>query len=160
VILASSGTDGIDCSPKGDAPGFVHILDERTLALPDRPGNNRIDNLLNIVADPRVSLLFIVPGVGETLRVNGRARISTDDELMQRFPVGGKLPRSVLVVSVDRVYFHCSKALVRSRLWDPSQHVPRETLPSAGDMIAAVSEDFDGKTYDSELPERVKRSLY
>jgi PPOX class probable FMN-dependent enzyme len=160
VILASSGTDGIDCSPKGDAPGFVHILDERTLAIPDRPGNNRIDNLLNIVADPRVSLLFIVPGVGETLRVNGRARISTDDELMQRFAVGGKLPRSVLVVSVDRVYFHCSKALVRSRLWDPSQHVPRETLPSAGDMIAAVSEDFDGKAYDSELPERVKGSLY
>ncbi|HRF07528.1 MAG TPA: pyridoxamine 5'-phosphate oxidase family protein [Xanthobacteraceae bacterium] len=160
VILASSGPDGIDCSPKGDAAGFVQIIDERTLAIPDRPGNNRIDNLLNIVGDPRVSLLFIVPGVGETLRVNGRAQISVDPELLQRFAVGNKLPRSVLLISVERAYFHCSKAVARSQLWDPAHHLPRGALPSAGDMIAAVSEGFDAQTYDRELPERVKNSLY
>ena len=160
VILASSGPDGIDCSPKGDAAGFVQILDERTLAIPDRPGNNRIDNLLNIVADPRVSLLFIVPGVGETLRVNGRAQISIDAELLQRFAVANKLPRTVVLISVESAYFHCSKSVVRSQLWDPAKHLPRGTLPSAGDMIAAVWEGFDSKTYDRDLPARVKNSLY
>jgi len=160
VILASSGADGIDCSPKGDAPGFVQILDERTLALPDRPGNNRIDNLLNIVIDPRVSLLFLVPGVGETLRINGRAQISTDPALLQRFAVANKLPRTVLVVTIESVYFHWAKALIRSQLWDPARYVPRGTLPSAGDMIAATCEGFDGKTYDREAPERVKQVLY
>jgi uncharacterized protein len=160
VVLASAGADGIDCSPKGDAPGFVHILDERTLAIPDRPGNNRIDNLLNIVADPRVSLLFIVPGIGETLRVNGRAEISTDPELLQSFAVNGKPPRTVLIVAVEAVYFHCSKALVRSQLWNPAHFVARDALPSAGKMLAAVSEGFDAETYDREAPERVKKSLY
>jgi uncharacterized protein len=160
VVLASAGADGIDCSPKGDAPGFVHILDERTLAIPDRPGNNRIDNLLNIVADPRVSLLFIVPGIGETLRVNGRAEISTDPELLHSFAVNGKPPRTVLIVAVEAVYFHCSKALVRSQLWNPARLVARDALPSAGKMLAAVSEGFDAETYDREEPERVKKSLY
>lgn len=160
VILASSGPDGIDCSPKGDAAGFVQILDERTLAVPDRPGNNRIDNLLNIIADPRVSLLFIVPGVGETLRVNGRAQISTDAALLQRFAVANKLPRTVLLVSVEAAYFHCSKALVRSQLWDPAKHLPRGALPSAGDMIAAVSQDFDAASYDREAPARINNLLY
>ena len=160
VILASSGEDGIDCSPKGDAPGFVQILDDRMLAIPDRPGNNRIDNLLNIVADPRVSLLFLVPGVDETLRVIGRAQISTDTELLQRFAVDGRLPRTVIVVSVEAVYFHCARALMRSKLWDPARHVPRDTLPTAGEMIAAVSEGFDQEAYDREAPERAKNSLY
>ncbi len=160
VILASAGADGTDCSPKGDAPGFVHILDERTLALPDRPGNNRIDNLLNIIANPQVSLLFLVPGVGETLRVNGRAEISDDGELLARFAVNGKLPRTVLIVRVDSAYFHCSRALVRSGLWDPSRFVERTRLPSAGDMIAATSTGVDADAYDRELPERVKTSLY
>lgn len=160
VILASSGADGIDCSPKGDAPGFVRIIDERTLAIPDRPGNNRIDNLLNIVGDPRVSLLFIVPGIGETLRVNGRAEISSDAELLQSFAVNGKPPRTVLIVAVEAVYFHCSKALARSKLWDPARFVAREAMPSAGKMLAAVSDGFDAETYDREAPERVKKTLY
>jgi PPOX class probable FMN-dependent enzyme len=160
IILASSGADGIDCSPKGDAPGFVRILDEKTLAIPDRPGNNRVDNLLNIIADPRVSLLFLVPGIGETLRVNGRAEISSDAELLQSFAVNGKPPRTVLLVSVQAVYFHCARALVRSKLWDPAQHLPRGAMPSAGDMISAICEGFDGENYDRELPERVKKSLY
>lgn len=160
VILASSGADGIDCSPKGDAAGFVRILDEKTLAIPDRPGNNRIDNHLNIITDPRVSLLFLVPGVGETLRVNGRAEISNDADLLQSFAVNGKPPRTVFIVSVEAVYFHCSKALVRSKLWDPALHLPRGALPSAGDMLSSICDGFDGKTYDRELPERVKKTLY
>jgi PPOX class probable FMN-dependent enzyme len=160
VVLASSGADGIDCSPKGDEPGFVRIIDERTLALPDRPGNSRIDNFLNIIADPRVSLLFIVPGIGETLRVNGKAEISNDPELLQSFEVKGKPPRTVLIVSVESVYFHCSRALVRSKLWDSSRFVARNAVPSAGAMIAAVSEGFDNEAYDREAPERIKQSLY
>lgn len=160
IILASSGKDGIDCSPKGDAPGFVRILDEKTLAIPDRLGNNRVDNLLNIIADPRVSLLFVVPGIGETLRVNGRAEISTDDDLLQSFAVNGRPPRTVLIVSVEAVYFHCSRAFVRAKLWDPAQHLPRGSMPSAGDMISAICDGFDAEKYDRELPERVKKTLY
>jgi uncharacterized protein len=158
AILSSSGAGGIDCSPKGDAPGFVRIIDERTLALPDRPGNNRIDNLLNIVEDPRVSLLFLVPGIGETLRVNGRAQISNDPELLQSFAVQGKPPRTVILVSVEAVYFHCSKALTRSKLWDPSRYVAREAMPSAGQMLAATDASIDADAYDRAAPE--KSSLY
>lgn len=117
IVLSSVGAQGTDASPKGDAPGFVRILNERLLAIPDRPGNNRIDNLRNIVEDGRVSVLFIVPGVGETLRVNGTATISADPELLASFAVQGRLPRSVILVQVLTVYFHCSKALVRSKLW-------------------------------------------
>lgn len=160
IILASSGKEGIDCSPKGDAPGFVRILDEKTLAIPDRLGNNRVDNLLNIIADPRVSLLFVVPGIGETLRVNGRAQISNDADLLQSFAVSGRPPRTVLIVSVEAVYFHCSRAFVRAKLWDPAQHLPRGALPSAGDMLSAICDGFDAEKYDRELPERVKKTLY
>ena len=117
VVLSTVGPEGTDCSPRGDPPGFVQVLDDRTVALPDRPGNNRIDSLRNIVRDPRVSLLFLIPGMGETLRINGEAVISTDPALMAGFAIRGKLPKSVLVVTVDRIYFQCQKALVRSRLW-------------------------------------------
>jgi PPOX class probable FMN-dependent enzyme len=160
VILASSGADGIDCSPKGDVPGFVHIVDARTLAIPDRPGNNRIDNLENIVSDPRVSLLFIVPGIGETLRVNGRAEISNDAALLESFAVDGKRPRTVIIVSIESAYFHCSRALVRSQLWNPAKFADRSAVPSPGAMLAAICEDFDGKDYDRALPERIKKTLY
>jgi uncharacterized protein len=160
VVLASAGVDGTDSSPKGDEPCFVHILDERTLALPDRPGNNRIDNLLNIITDPRVSLLFLIPGVGETLRVNGRAEISNDADLLARFAVNCKLPRTVLVVRIEATYFHCSRALVRSKLWDPARFVERSRLPSPGVMLATTSAGIDADAYDRELPERVKKSLY
>jgi uncharacterized protein len=161
VVLASAGPNGLDCSPKGDAPGFVHVLDDRRLALPDRPGNNRIDNLRNIVVDPRVSLLFIVPGIGETLRVNGRAEISVDAELLASFAVDGKLPRSVIVVTVEATYVHCSKALMRSKLWDPSRHLARSKLPSTGEMLALLSAgNLDAATYDREAPEKLKATLY
>jgi hypothetical protein len=161
MALATAGPEGLDCSPRGDAPGFVRIIDDRTLALPDRRGNNRIDSLRNIVRDPRVALLFLVPGVGETLRVNGRAVISTAPELLESFVVDGKAPRSVVLVTIDSVYFQCTKALVRSNLWDPSRHVERKRLPSAGDILAAISKGaFDGATYDKAQPERLKETLY
>ncbi|MDH1264894.1 pyridoxamine 5'-phosphate oxidase family protein [Pseudomonas sp. GD03944] len=161
VVLATAGPDGLDCSPRGDAPGFVQVLDERTLLLPDRPGNNRIDSLRNIVADPRMALLFMIPGVGESLRVNGRASISLEPELLEACAVQGKLPRSVLRISVERCYFQCSKAIVRSRLWDPEHQADRSQLPSAADMIKAVSDaDFDAVSYERDLQLRIKNGLY
>ena len=161
VAVATGGPEGLDCSPKGDAPGFVRILDDKTLAIPDRPGNNRIDGYRNILRDPRIALLFLIPGVGETLRVNGRAAISIDPELMQSFAVNGKLPRCVLIVHIESVYFHCSKAIVRSKLWDASTQVDRKSLPSTGTIIAEVSQGkLGGETYDREAPERIKAMLY
>lgn len=161
VILASVGHGSTDCSPRGDPAGFVSILDQRTLALPDRPGNNRIDTLRNIVADPRVSLLFLIPGIGETLRVNGRAHISVDPELLASFEINGKVPRTVIVVSVQAVYFHCSKALIRSDLWNPANHMPRNQLPTAGQMHRRLSGGtFDNIAYDQALPERTRSELY
>jgi PPOX class probable FMN-dependent enzyme len=161
VAVATGGPDGLDCSPKGDAPGFVRILDDKTLAIPDRPGNNRIDGFRNIMRDPRIALLFLIPGVGETLRVNGRATISIDPELMQSFAVNGKLPRCVLIVHIESVYFHCSKAIVRSKLWDANAQVDRKSLPSTGTIIAELSQGkLGGETYDREAPEKIKAALY
>jgi uncharacterized protein len=161
VVLATNGPGGVDTSPRGDAPGFVAVEDEKTLLLPDRPGNNRIDSLRNILADPHVALLFLIPGIGETLRVNGRAAISVEPALLERFTVSGKLPRSVLVISVDTVFFQCSRAIFRSKLWDPAQHVERSSMPSLGRMVADISRSgFDAENYDKGLYERLKGSLY
>ncbi|CAM3113558.1 hypothetical protein SAMN04490207_5374 [Pseudomonas gessardii] len=161
VIVSSAGADGLDGSPRGDVPGFVRILDERTLAIPDRPGNNRLDTLRNLLVDPRVALLFIIPGIGETLRVNGRAQISIEPELLQSFAVNGKPARSVIVVQVQAAYFHCSKAFVRSDCWNPDKHVERSTLPSAGAFHRRLNDgQFDAEAYDREMPQRVKDSLY
>ena len=161
VVIATAGPEGLDCSPKGDAPGFVRILDERTLAIPDRPGNNRVDGFTNLMRDPRISLLFLIPGCGETLRVNGRGAITVDPELMKRFAVNGKLPRCVLIVEIERIYFHCSKAIVRSRLWDEAAKIDRASLPSTGTLVAELSDGkLGGEAYDRELPERVKAMLY
>jgi PPOX class probable FMN-dependent enzyme len=161
IVMASAGEAGLDCSPKGDRPGFVRIIDARTLAIPDRPGNNRIDNLRNLVLDPRISLLFVIPGVEETLRVNGRAAISDEPELLASFAVGGKPPRTVILVTIGSVYFHCSKALVRSSLWDPATIVERSRLPSAGAMLQRLTAGaLDGAAYDREAPERTRETLY
>lgn len=161
VAIATGGPDGLDCSPKGDAPGFVRVLDERTLAIPDRPGNNRIDGFRNILQDPRIGLLFLIPGVGETFRVNGRASISVDPELMQSFAVNGKLPRSVMIINVETAFFHCSKAVVRSKLWDEKAKIDRKSLPSTGTIIAELSHGkLGGETYDREAPEKIKAQLY
>lgn len=161
ALLATAGPDGLDASPRGDPAGFVVVEDEKTLLLPDRRGNNRVDSLLNVIADPRVALLFLVPGVGETLRVNGEARISVDPALLARFEMDGKLPRSVLVIDVHKVYFQCSRALLRSRLWDPETQIPRTALPSVGRILSDLtSGTFDGVAYDRDLPARVAGSLY
>ena len=161
VAIATGAPDGLDCSPKGDAPGFVRILDDKTLAIPDRPGNNRIDGFRNILQDPRIALLFLIPGIGETFRVNGRASISVDPELMQSFAVNGKLPRSVLIVHIETAFFHCSKAVVRAKLWDEKAKIDRTSLPSTGTIVAELSQGtLGGETYDREAPERIKAQLY
>ncbi len=161
VVLASVGPEGLDCSPRGDPAGFVRVLDEKTVMIPDRRGNNRIDSLRNLVRDPRISLLFLIPGVGETLRINGRAEIRVDPELCASFEMDGKLPRSVLAVTVERIYFQCQKALARSRLWDPEARIPRSDLPSTGTILQALSDaGFDGKAYDAGYPEHMKKTIY
>jgi PPOX class probable FMN-dependent enzyme len=160
VVLASVGPEGLDTSPRGDDPGFVRVLDANTLVLPDRRGNNRADTLMNIVRDPRVSMLFLIPGVGETLRVIGKAEIVVDKALCDSFAVQGKAPRSVLVVHVEQVYFQCQKALARSKLWRADSQVDRATLPSAGQILAGLDEDFDGEAYDRGYPRHMQKTIY
>jgi uncharacterized protein len=160
-VLASVGPEGVDCSPRGDAPGFVRVVNERTLMIPDRRGNNRIDSLRNIVRDPRVSLLFLIPGVGETFRIIGRAKILTDPALTESFVFAGKTPRAVIVVTAERVYFQCSKAIIRSRLWEPETKIDRKSLPSNGTIIAAITEGKEGgEEYDRAYPARLRETIY
>ena len=160
VVLATSGPEGLDCTPRGDPAGFVRVVDRKTLMLPDRRGNNRLDALRNIVRDPRVALLFLIPGIGRTLRVNGTASITTDPAVCAGFAIEGKTPRSVVVVTAERVYTQCPKALVRSRLWDPADHVPESALPSSGEMLRALSAGFDAEAYDRDHPRRLRETIY
>ena len=161
VVVSTSGPEGLDSSPRGDPPGFVRVQDEKTVLIPDRRGNNRLDTLRNLVRDPRISLLFLIPGVGETMRINGRADIVTEPDLCASFEMQGKIPTSVLVVTVDRIYFQCQKALVRSRLWSEDAKIPRSDLPSTGTMLKARSNgDFDGDEYDRTYPEHMKKTIY
>ena len=161
MVMATSGPDGLDVSPRGDPAGFVVVKDETTLLIPDRRGNNRADSLNNLTTDPRIALLFLIPGVGETLRVNGRAEISIDPALLERFPAQGKLPRSVIVVHVERVYFQCPKALVRSDLWNPAKHIERKSLPSTGTILADITRGrVGGAEYDAAYPQRLKETIY
>lgn len=160
VALATSGPEGLDCSPRGDPAPIARILDERTVAIPDRRGNNRIDSLRNIVRDPRVALLFLIPGVNETIRINGRAVISRDQSLRESFAMGEKVPTSVIVVTVDSIYYQCPKALVRSKLWDPEVHIDRSTLPTNGEIIRSIDAAFDAAAYDAAYPERMKQTIY
>lgn len=161
AVLATAGPAGLDASPRGDAPGFVQVRDERTLLLPERRGNNRIDSLRNIVADPRVGLLFLIPGVGETLRVNGRARISAEPALLARLAAQGAAPKCVLEITVDEVFFQCARAIVRSNLWAPLAADAARPVPSPGAMLAALSDDeIGGAAYDAGLVERQRASLY
>jgi PPOX class probable FMN-dependent enzyme len=161
AALATLGPAGLDISPRGDAPGFVHVADARTLLLPDRRGNNRIDSLRNIVHDPRVALLFLIPGCKEALRVNGEARISAAPALLGRFAVDDKPPRSVLVITVRTVFFQCARAVMRSGLWDPARQIDRARLPSAGAILGTLSGSrIDGAAYDAALPQRQRNTLY
>ena len=161
AALATSGPEGLDCSPRGDLPGFVRIHDEKTLLMPDRRGNNRIDSLRNIVRDPRVALLFLIPGSGNTLRINGRAQISTDADLRASFAVGEKAPRSVIVMTVDEMYFQCARAIVRADLWNPDKRVDPKTLPTPGQILAEMSNNkVGGEDYDRAWPERARQTMW
>ena len=161
VALATSGPEGLDCSPRGDAGAVVRIHDDRTLMLPDRRGNNRIDSLRNIVRDPRVALLFLIPGSGTTLRVNGRAHLRDDAELLESFVIEGKPPRSVIVVEIDSVYFQCARAVIRADLWNAAKHVDPARLPTPGAILAALSQErIGGEAYDKAWPERARQSMW
>ena len=158
-VLASVGAGGTDASPRGDEGAVVRVLDAATLALPDWNGNNRIDSLRNILADPRVSLLFLVPGSGNVVRVNGRARITADDALRAGFARGERLPRTVVVVTIEEVYFQCSRALLRSRLWSGEDESAR--VPSAGDLLAeATRGEIDAPAYDADWARRAGEGLW
>jgi PPOX class probable FMN-dependent enzyme len=159
--LATVGPEGIDCSPRGDLPGFVRIHDEKTLMMPDRRGNNRVDSLRNIVRDPRVALLFLIPGFGNTLRVNGRAHLSVDPDLIASFKMEGKAPRSVIVMTVDEIYFQCARAIVRADLWNPDKRVDPRSLPTPGQILASMSDNkVGGEKYDREWPERARQTMW
>jgi hypothetical protein len=161
VALATVGPEGLDCSPRGDAKGFVRIHDERTVMMPDRAGNNRADSLRNIVRDPRTALLFLIPGIGNCMRINGRAKVVIEPSLLASFAVEGRAPRSVIVLTIEAVYFQCARALVRSALWDPHLHVAPDSLPTAGQMLAATSDNrVGGADYDRLWPERARASLW
>jgi hypothetical protein len=161
ALLATSGPGGLDVSPRGDPPGFVVVQDEKTLLIPERRGNNRADSLRNLLVDPRVALLFLIPGVGETLRVNGRATITTDPALLARFAMDGRLPKCVLVIHVETVFYHCARAMHRSRLWEPAPPEIKSRVPSPGKILAALTDsELDGETYDRELPARQRATLY
>ena len=162
VVLASAGADGrVDCSPRGDPAGFVAVLDDRTILLPDRRGNNRADSLTNVLENPHVGMLFMIPGVDETLRLNGRAKLTTDPERLEPLAVNGRVPRSGLVVEVEEVFLQCTKALVRSRLWADETRVDRKTaLPSFGQMLADHIGDSDGEKVDREIRARLPTTLY
>jgi PPOX class probable FMN-dependent enzyme len=161
VVVATVGPEGMDCSPRGDPAGFVRVRDAKTVLIPDRRGNNRIDSLRNLVRDPRISLLFMIPGIGNTLRINGRAEIATEPELLAGFAMQGKPPKCVLVVSVERIYFQCPKALARSRLWSAEAQIARSELPSTGEILQGLSKGaIDGAEYDRAYPQRLKETMY
>ncbi len=161
AALATCGPEGLDCSPRGDLPGFVRVHDETTLMMPDRRGNNRVDSLRNIVRDPRIALLFLIPGSGSTLRVNGRARVSADADLLASFEVDGKAPRTVVVMTVDEIYFQCARAIVRSDLWNPDRRVDPKSLPTPGQILAEMSENrVGGGDYDRAWPERARQTMW
>ena len=161
AALATCGPEGLDCSPRGDLPGFVRVQDERTLLMPDRRGNNRVDSLANIVRDPKVALLFLLPGSGTTLRVNGAAVLDTSPDLLASFAVDGHAPRSVIVITLGEIYFQCARAIVRSALWDPSRHIKPGTLPTPGQVLAGMSANrVGGESYDREWPARAAASMW
>jgi PPOX class probable FMN-dependent enzyme len=161
AALATVGPEGIDCSPRGDRAGFVRIHDDTTLMMPDRRGNNRIDSLRNIVRDPRCAFLFLIPGSGTTMRVNGRAHLSVDPALLESFAVEDKAPRSVIVLEIEELYFQCARARIRSELWSPAHHVDPTTLPTPGQILAAMTDNqVGGETYDKAWPERAKQTMW
>lgn len=160
VALATSGPEGLDCSPRGDRGSVVRIEGERTLALPDWRGNNRVDSLLNIVRDSRVALMFLIPGSNSVMRINGRAVVSVEPELLNSFEMDGRHPRSVVLITIEEAYFQCARAVMRAELWQPERQVAPYDLPSPGEMLKAAKEDFDRETYDREWPARAAKTMW
>jgi PPOX class probable FMN-dependent enzyme len=160
VLATSDGRGGVDASPRGDAPGFVAVLDDATLLLPDRPGNNRVDSYGNIIAAPGIGLLFHVPGINETLRVNGMGSVVTDPALLAPLAAHGKEPRAGLLIAVREAFFHCSKALIRGRLWDPATQIPRSTFPSLGRIMADQTAAMPEDEAEALVQESIRTGLY
>jgi len=160
VALSTVGPEGLDCSPRGDAGSVVRVEDDRHLALPDWRGNNRIDSLQNIVRDPRVALMFLIPGSDTTMRVNGTAIVSVRPDLLASFEMDGRHPRSVVLVTIGEVYFQCARALMRSQLWNPERFVDPFSLPTPGQLLSAAKAGFDQETYDRQWPERAQKTMW
>ena len=160
VALATVGPEGLDCSPRGDIGGVVRIIDDRTLHLPDWRGNNRVDSLSNIVRDPRLALMFLVPGSNTTMRINGRGVVTNEEAILSSFEMDGKHPRTVIVITIDEVYFQCARALIRSELWNPETFIDPRHLPTPGLMLKAATGDFDHEAYDREWPERAAKTMW
>ena len=161
VVVATVGPEGLDCSPCGDPVGFVRVLDRKRVLIPDRRGNNRMDSMRNILRNPRISLLFLIPGVNETLRINGRARIIVDEALAKTFTVNDKVPTTLLEVTADRVYYQCPKALIRSKLWSVDAQVPRSALPTGGQILQEITNNaVNAAEYDAAYPERIRQTIY
>ena len=160
VALATVGPEGLDCSPRGDAGQVLHVEDDRTIMMPDWRGNNRVDSLSNIVRDPRVALMILIPGSNSTMRLNGRAVVAIDPAFTQRFEIDGKHPRSVVVISVDEVYVQCARAVIRADLWNPDKFVAPESLPTVGQMMKSIKDGFDGDSYDRDWPGRAARTMW
>ena len=160
LTLATVGPEGLDCSPRGDAGAVIHIEDAQTLMLPDWRGNNRVDSLANIVRDPRVALLFLIPGSNTTMRINGRAVLRIDEELTQRFTMDGRHPRSVVVITIEEVYSQCARAVLRADLWNPEKFADTTCLPTVGQMLASAKKGFDGEAYDRDWPDRAAKTMW
>jgi uncharacterized protein len=161
VALATIGPEGLDCSPRGDLAGFVRVLNPKTLAMPDRRGNNRIDSLRNIVRNPNIALLFFIPGSGTTFRVNGTGTLTTDSDLCKSFEMEGKLPRSVILVNVQAAYTQCARAILRAGLWDASKHVAKDAVPTTGQILEILSKgEINAEEYNRDWPDRAKASMW
>lgn len=160
LALATVGPEGMDCSPRGDKGGVVRVQDDKTVLLPDWRGNNRVDSLMNIVRDPRVALMFLVPGSTTTMRINGSAFVSAEPALLESFTMDGKHPRTVTVITIKEVYFQCARALIRSELWHPQNFIDPASLPTPGALLKAAKADFDQDSYDKEWPERAAKTMW
>ncbi len=160
-VLSTSNSEGTDASPRGDAPGFVAVVDDRTLLVPDRMGNNRVDSMRNIMGNPNVGMLFLVPGMNETLRINGKARVTTDEKLLKPMSVNGKIPKSALIIEIEEVFMHCAKALMRSHLWDPERHIDRSSFPTLGQVFKdQIGSDKDAEEIEKSVQEGYVTRLY
>jgi PPOX class probable FMN-dependent enzyme len=160
VALATVGPEGLDCSPRGDIGGVVRVVDDKTLHMPDWRGNNRVDSLSNIVRDPRLALMFLIPGSNTTMRINARGVVSNDEALLASFEMDGKNPRTVIVITIDEVYFQCARALMRSDLWNPEHFADAKSLPTPGLMLKAATDEFDHETYDREWAGRAVKTMW